>query len=389
MTTTDAAPSETNEQAPEHPVAHHFQSATQQASAAKLGMWVFLTTEVLMFSGLFCTYAVYRNASPAAFHWGHRFLDVGWGTINTVVLLLSSLTMAMALVCAQRNQQPYLLVCLTLTLMCGVIFMGIKTIEYRHKFHEGLFWGESFKPVEDSSPAAGRRAGPPAPTIADPVAGKKAFLGTCAACHGMTGDGMPPLAPGLKGSAFIRSVSDQGLAAFVKTGRQPGDPASKTGKLMPPKGGNPFLADADIVNIVAYIRSFDGAGGATSLAPAPPAQNLNPEDLVPHWTQSPAAGPRGLSAVYLRDTSAEPIPATGGSSPPKNAHQFFSMYFLLTGLHGIHVLIGMGIISWLLWKSFAGRFNTRYFTPLELGGLYWHLVDLVWIFLFPLLYLIQ
>jgi cytochrome c oxidase subunit 3 len=68
---------------------------------------------------------------------------------------------------------------------------------------------------------------------------------------------------------------------------------------------------------------------------------------------------------------------------------FFSIYFLMTGLHGIHVLVGMGLITWVLFKSLGGAFGPRYFTPVDLVGLYWHLVDLIWIFLFPLLYLIH
>ena len=68
---------------------------------------------------------------------------------------------------------------------------------------------------------------------------------------------------------------------------------------------------------------------------------------------------------------------------------FFSIYFLLTGLHGVHVLVGMGVITWLIVAAARGRFGSRYYTPVEIGGLYWHLVDLVWIFLFPLLYLIH
>jgi cytochrome c oxidase subunit 3 len=71
-----------------------------------------------------------------------------------------------------------------------------------------------------------------------------------------------------------------------------------------------------------------------------------------------------------------------------NPHIFFSVYFLMTGLHGIHVLGGIGVITWLLVKTRAGHFSSEYYTPIEMTGLYWHLVDLIWIFLFPLFYLI-
>ena len=74
---------------------------------------------------------------------------------------------------------------------------------------------------------------------------------------------------------------------------------------------------------------------------------------------------------------------------PRNVHVFFSIYFCLTGLHGIHVLAGMIMLAWLFWGGLKGKYNKDYFTPVDLGGLYWHLVDLVWIYLFPLLYLIS
>jgi len=73
---------------------------------------------------------------------------------------------------------------------------------------------------------------------------------------------------------------------------------------------------------------------------------------------------------------------------PTNAHMFFNIYFMMTGLHGIHVFVGIIMLSWLLVLSLKGRFGPEYFTPVDLGGLYWHIVDLIWIFLFPLFYLI-
>ena len=72
-----------------------------------------------------------------------------------------------------------------------------------------------------------------------------------------------------------------------------------------------------------------------------------------------------------------------------HVNAFFSCYFLMTGLHGLHVLIGMGVITWLLVRAIKGEFSAEYFTPVDLVGLYWHLVDIIWIFLFPLLYLIS
>jgi cytochrome c oxidase subunit 3 len=206
-----------------HVTPHHFSSAYAEFDASKFGMWLFLVTEILLFGGLFCAYAIFRGLYPETFHEAHLELNKTLGALNTVVLLFSSLTMALAVGYAQRNQRKKSALMLVITLLCALTFLGVKFIEYSHKFHEGLL-----------------------------------------------------------------------TAGFYK---------------------------------------FDGI-----------------------HAQNPGI--------------------------------FFSLYFMMTGLHGIHVLIGMSIITWVLIRTRRGDFNDKYFTPVELTGLYWHLVDLIWIFLFPLLYLI-
>jgi cytochrome c oxidase subunit 3 len=74
---------------------------------------------------------------------------------------------------------------------------------------------------------------------------------------------------------------------------------------------------------------------------------------------------------------------------PQHSQIFFALYFIMTGLHAIHMIVGLGIFAWLLYAAWRGRFTPHYHTPLEIGGLYWHFVDIVWIYLFPLLYLID
>lgn len=206
-----------------HVVPHHFADAKQAFDASKLGMWLFLVTEILLFGGLFVAYIMYRAMHPDLFHEASHHLDRTMGAINTIVLICSSLTMAMAVDATKQSDagraNQYLLV----TLFCAALFMIIKYMEYSHKIHEGLLPGAHF--------------------------------------------------------------------------------------------------------------TFQG---------------------MEH---------------------------------PK-ASLFFSLYFMMTGLHGIHVLAGMGLISWCLWQSNRGRVHAGYSTPMELTGIYWHLVDLIWIYLFPLLYLI-
>ena len=386
-------------------LAHHFRSTHQQFEAAKLGMWLFLATEVLLFGGLFCFYAVYRANHPEIFAYGAQFLDTTWGAINTCVLIVSSLTMAMAGRSAQCGQQRQTVLYLLITLLLACDFLGIKYIEYSHKFHENLVWGEKFY-ESDHGPKPVETAEPPGP---DPVKGRKVWMTTCRACHGIGGEGAPGQGKDIRGSEFIRSRADDEMVAFVKVGRMPFDPLNTTGIMMPPNGGNPMLRDEDLRNVIAHIRTFEGLGegsdeGSTgeSAGGEAVAQTGTPEDgefWIPRSSIPPAAtGPPGLNPGVLAAMTSAPLrdhadvenPDRSTPEPvrPANAHLFFSVYFLMTGLHGIHVAGGMVLITWLLIRAGKGHFGRAYYTPIDLGGLYWHLVDLIWIFLFPLFYLI-
>jgi cytochrome c oxidase subunit 3 len=244
---------------------HHFDTEEQQFDAGKLGMWLFLATEILLFGGMFVAYAIYRANHPEIFIYAHQFLDKILGGTNTVILLCSSLTMAWAVRASQLGQQRLLVVLLSLTLLGGFGFMGIKYLEYKAKWEHGLLPGTHFVPHEEG----GHAATPPS-------------------------------------------------------------------------------------------------------APSAPAATISPS----------AEGPSGRARHDAGD-------GAGHGERPSNTQIFFGIYFLMTGLHGIHVLIGMGAITWLLVRSLKGQFGPAYFTPVDFVGLYWHLVDLIWIFLFPLLYLVS
>jgi cytochrome c oxidase subunit 3 len=208
-----------------HPaLAHHFDSLEQQQEASTLGMWVFLVTEVMFFGGLFMAYIVYRTWHPDAFAAGSSHLDIVLGGVNTVVLICSSLTMALAVHAAQTSWRRGQVVFLVLTMALGATFLVIKAFEYADKFEHHLVPGPSFE------------------------------------------------------------WPDETLKAPVQ--------------------------------------------------------------------------------------------------------MFYSLYFAMTGLHALHMVIGFGIMLWLLWHANKGRFSAEYYSPVEVSGLYWHFVDIVWIFLFPLLYLI-
>lgn len=206
-----------------HHHAHHFSSAEEEFEASKQGMWVFLVTEVLMFGGLFVAYGIFRSLYPEMYHEAYKHLAVSLGATNTVVLIVSSITMALAVSSTQKGMRDRAILFLAATFLLACCFLVVKYFEYSHKIHAGLLPGGFFNYPEIKHPKA-------------------------------------PL--------------------------------------------------------------------------------------------------------------------------------FFSLYFVMTGLHGLHVLVGMGLLGWLILRSVKNEFSPRFYTPVELVGFYWHFVDLVWIYLFPLLYLV-
>ncbi len=227
-----------------HTVAHHFDTPVQEFQSAKLGFWLFLATEILLFGGLFAAYFYFHAMYPETFRAGGHTLDWKMGALNTCVLLLSSWTMAMGVRSAQTSQKGKLLMYLTLTVLGALIFMVIKFFEYKAKHEYGLL----------------------------PVVG---------------------------GTEYI---TETGQLEWFK---------DHLGKMLRPDG-----------------------------------------------------------------------------TPYEHATLYFSLYFTMTAIHGLHVIIGAALIVWIMKGAAKGRFHAGYYLPVDLVGLYWHLVDLIWIFLFPLLYLV-
>jgi cytochrome c oxidase subunit 3 len=279
-----------------HHLAHYFDTRAQQFDSHKFGMWLFLVTEILMFGGLFCAYSIYRATHPEVFLYAHTLLDKNLGAINTIVLLISSFTMAWGVRAAMLGQRKLLVGLLAVTLLCGFGFLGIKAIEYNHKWQHGLLWGQKFDyaALQDHGGGHGAEHAAPADDHAAP-----------AAEHPAPAD------------AHADADAAHGDAADAHA------------------GGAEVMADMDHAADVAVSHGHDAG------------------------------------------------------EIPRNVHIFFGIYFVMTGLHGIHVIAGMVMLSWLLVRAMRGDFGTRNYTAVDLGGLYWHLVDLIWIFLFPLLYLIH
>src|SRR6516162_1366593 len=129
---------------------HHFDNMEQQKDASMLGMWIFLITEIMFFGGMFAAYLVYRYLFYNEFVWGSTSLNIWWGGANTLVLICSSLTMALAVHCAQLGMRKMLMFFLFLTLVFGFVFLGIKGIEYHDKYVEHHIPGPrfNFEPVK-------------------------------------------------------------------------------------------------------------------------------------------------------------------------------------------------------------------------------------------------
>jgi cytochrome c oxidase subunit 3 len=331
---------------------HHFDTPLQQFDSDKLGMWLFLMTEILMFGGLFCAYAVYRANHPEIFIYAHQFLDKTLGGINTVVLITSSFTMAWAVRAAQLNQRKLLITLLALTLLGGFGFMGIKAVEYNEKWKHGLLWGERYVSPES---------------------------------HGEHGEA----ADGDHGTAEDEHETDAAPDDGDHAEPTPADAehAAAAGE----DSGDEAVSHETAGNTSEGDEVAAGEPGQDADSTAEPAEGQAPAEdqglVIEASNIKPAAdGPAGLAAGAVAETghgSAETL------NEPRNVRTFFAIYFAMTGLHALHVMAGMVVIFIMLVLSVKGRFNSDYYTPIDLTGLFWHLVDLIWIFLFPLLYLIH
>jgi cytochrome c oxidase subunit 3 len=225
---------------------HHFESVDQQFDATNFAMWLFLLTEIMFFGGLFTAYLIMRNWYYPAFVEASHQLNIGWGTANTGVLIVSSFTMAMGVWSAEMRKKGLLILFLSLTFILGLAFLGIKSIEYSEKWEKhhvpGLNWSDA---------------------------------------------------------SFLNPASD------------------------------------------------------------PEVHKLYPQD--------------------------KPLAPDMASK----TEMYFFLYFAMTGMHALHMIIGISILGFMLVRARAGAYTTGHVTYVENFGLYWHFVDIVWIFLFPLLYLIS
>ena len=340
----------------EHPswLAHHFDDAEQQYDAGKMGMWLFLVTEVLFFSGMFCAYALYRNRNPEVFEFCSTFLNEKLGAINTGVLLFSSLTMAWAVRASQLSQTKTLIGMLGATLGCAAIFLGVKAVEYSHKWGLGLFAGKYYV-----SQVAG------APHSEVPYL----WYLSIPALIMLVGFVLYYVYGFVTASKFhVRVAGPLVVAALCYFG------GVKLGQVLEDGSGGGAHSSQGGAHVAA---SHEDHGHANADEHA--ATTSTVVDLLPA-----SEGP-------LHDVAITPAET---STPDSSVNQkgmaglFFSIYYCMTGVHAVHILGGMGVITWLIVKSARHEFHSKYYGPVDNVGLYWHLVDFIWIYLFPLLYLI-
>lgn len=345
----------------DHPpfIAHHFDNAEQQFDSGKLGIWLFLVTEVLFFSGLFVAYTLYRIHHPEIFELAHHHLDKVLGCLNTIVLLFSSLTMALAVRSAQTGKNKNCELYLLITMVCATIFLGVKAVEYSHKWDLGIF--------------------------------PKSMFNYASGHHEM---GLFGLSPYLIKLSVIPALLLVGFALASVFGKLTDKPAM--GKFF--MGMAIMVAGyfAGVFGGVVYQNAMtSGHGGHASVVNEQPmmlqaamlddADHSHGEDGHDHADGDHAdahADGEGHTDGEHGEHGGEDHHESSDTMP-KSVGAFFSIYYCMTGLHAIHIIAGIVALAWIYYRSQQGHWREDYFGPVDYVGLYWHLVDLIWIYLFP------
>ncbi len=412
-------------------IQHHYDDAKHQFDAGKLGIWLFLAQEVLFFSALFVAYILYRIHHPEIYSYAHKWLDVKMGAINTAVLIFSSLTAAWAVRCAQKNQRAGLIGCIVVTILCACTFMGVKYKEYSHKYHEGILFGRYFDPcispggtelLTKKNECPGSKTTVEWDFIDDETRGK-----IKSGCFEEKLVDQDPKTEGVQARCTVTiSKGTKKGADWVETSSTPvplqcpeemfGEaesasemPAAKTAEaahkfpcwrtasqpavcpdLTKPDEAISGSAARPQVGVLVEFGDEVERGEDTRIIAKCDAPPKAPDagDIFADKPTSLATGKGTIHPVHEMTTHEEHEREAAGA-PPAHTNMFLSIYFAMTGLHGVHVLFGIGVFIWLLIRSIKGHFTEDYFGPIDFAALYWHIVDLIWIFLFPLLYLIH
>ena len=364
-------------------IAHHFDSAEQQFDSGKLGIWLFLVTEVLFFSGLFVAYTLYRTHHPEIFEQAHVFLDKYLGALNTLVLLFSSLTMALGVRAAQLGNNKSTAIYTLITMFCAAMFLGVKAVEYSHKWDMGIFVRSQF--ALDFG-----HHGAPEGTMAHSL-GISQYLVYLSVIPLI-------LLVGFIIFSVVSMLMSKGIwskffagMAFTVFGYFFGAVVGHFYmELFPAGPGGGHAANQTVLYALQ-----DEAGHTEGEAHGNEASEVHDE----------ASHTEGGAGHKEADHSHDAAGSHGDEGHGGESHAmdhgpdqskldrdigiFFSIYYCMTGLHAIHIIAGIGFLAWIFARSLMGHWRSDYFGPVDYVGLYWHLVDLIWIYLFPLLYLID
>ncbi len=347
-------------------IAHHFDSAEQQFDSGKLGIWLFLVTEVLFFSGLFVAYTLYRNHHPEIFDQAHVFLDKYLGGLNTIVLLFSSLTMALAVRAAQLGRNKNCGIYILITMVCAAMFLGVKAIEYSHKWDIGIFPGSLFALNYQH----------PEPTM---IAGISDYLIWISM--------IPAILLVLFSVASIVGLLTK-KTVFSKL--MLGMAITVGGYFLGVFAGYSYMEaimdHGDESHAAVTVEHDDQNIHMVSMTIDDEKSGAGHDGDHKEGDHAHAEGDHGHGGHHEQAYDKHhPDP----KSLSKDVKIFFSIYYCMTGLHAIHIIAGIIALAWVYWRCLLGHWRTDYFGPVDYVGLYWHLVDLIWIYLFPLLYLID
>jgi len=401
MATTEAMPDVSDDHGHghdhDHPsfLAHHFDTPEQQFDSGKLGMWLFLATEILFFSGLFCAYAIFRSLRPDVFEGASQFLNTKLGAINTGVLLFSSLTMAWAVRASQLEQHKLCTGMIAATLSCAMIFLGVKSIEYSHKIELGLLPPKfySFDPNAPHHEGLSMYLVYMSLPFAIGLIGLIIWLGvSMARGKQFSVEVARPLVV-----VFAFFFVGVGLGTILESGESKHAAATELGghgaagsdHVGETHAAGDHAAPADTV-----AMTQERAEAAVAIE-SPVLEKLARDEANTGIRDDLAARSRqrdtaGTFVIGNRDEIAGAISTIEYPTNTKSqAGVFFAIYYCMTGIHAIHILAGIGVLIWLLVRTTRQDFNKHYFGPVDYIGLYWHIVDLIWIYLFPLLYLIR
>jgi cytochrome c oxidase subunit 3 len=365
-------------------------------SNGKLAMWLFLVTEIMFFTGLIGTYIILRKSTPTG-AWPEPkdvHLSELLGAINTFVLIFSSFTVVMAHSAIARGDSKKCVRFIAVTFVCGIVFLGIKAYEYTAKFQHGIMPGRM------------------ADNLTDPAL-RSVFFRTNPAT------GRDEEVPTSELPAEYQGLKDEKYWRYVKeAGRHPYDPGTvewykrdtkrHLGEILGPLLEELKPADEKATEKVKAAEEAAKKADPNATLPNKRRREIYEAEREPVLK---AASEKDRKAFELYDhlTSTyyeRPITALEvGVEAKELSHEYedlhlrpyipygnlwSSSYFAMTGFHAIHVLGGIVVFGIILVHGLRGRLvkNAWNVSMLELTGLYWHFVDVVWIFLFPLLYLV-